>query len=359
MSVRTNLVKKRERNGVTRLIIDFRYTDTAGKPCRFVRHAALQTRDGAEREAAEYYERAVGTGDPEPAKRERIALAAFWEGTFRPKVLPLYRANTRTRYEALWRQRVRDALGLKHLDEIDGATLRGFARSIELEKRQAKGPVNFVRTILREAAHLGLIGEAPRLPPGTIKSSKKLPSAPTLDEVQSIIAKADGWLRVALGLGVYGGLRSGEIRALCVEDVNLSTGMLRIVRTLSEDEEESPKGEKERVVPIVAPLAEILRPALEGKAPGDRVVLTGKGTTPRRQHVLSRLVELQERLGMERTWSVHALRHGFCSHWVRMGIGVEAVRALAGHASLQVTNRYVHANGADLEAAMVRGFAAE
>jgi site-specific recombinase XerD len=53
---------------------------------------------------------------------------------------------------------------------------------------------------------------------------------------------------------------------------------------------------------------------------------------------------------------VHALRHAFCSHLVRVGVGVEAVRALAGHSSIRVTNRYVHATGVDLRSAMGRGF---
>jgi hypothetical protein len=46
----------------------------------------------------------------------------------------------------------------------------------------------------------------------------------------------------------------------------------------------------------------------------------------------------------------------FCSHLVRVGTGVEAVRALAGHSSIRVTNRYVHATGVDLRHAMGRGF---
>jgi site-specific recombinase XerD len=84
--------------------------------------------------------------------------------------------------------------------------------------------------------------------------------------------------------------------------------------------------------------------------------VTGAGATPRRQHMLGKLVALQWRLGTRRLWSVHALRHAFCSHLVRVGIGVEAVRALAGHSSIRVTNRYVHATGVDLRRAMGRGF---
>jgi integrase len=320
MGVQTNLVKKRTRNGHVRWIIDFYYSTKNGERMRFVRHAELQTRDGAEKEATRYHERAVLTGTPELEHKDVPTLRDFYRQTFEPKVLPLFRKNTRVRYQALWRQRVDKAFGAERLDAITQADLRGFVRSIELEKRTAKGPVAFVGTLLREAAQLGLIDEAPRLPPGVLKEAKKLPAAPSLAEVEHLIAKASGWVRVALGLGVYAGLRSGEIRALQARDVDLDTCLIRVVRTLSEDEEEEPKGDKERTVPVVP------QPS--------------KGTTPRRQHVLSRVVEHQRRLGMARIWSVHALRHAFCSHLVRVGVGVEAVRALAGHSSIQVTNRY-------------------
>jgi integrase len=339
-----------------RLIIDFRYTNKAGERVRFVRHAELQTRDGAEREAAQYHQRAILTGDPEAEKRSEMTVAVFYAETFVPKVLPTFRKNTRIRYEALWRQRVATAFGSMRLDQIDESALRGFARSIEIEKRKAKGPVGFVRTLLREAAQLGLIDAAPRLGAGVIKDAKKLPAAPTLAEVEDLVAKSTGWIKIAVALGVYAGLRSGEIRALRVGDIDLDVGVIRVVRTFSADEEEQPKGDKERIVPVAPQLADILRTAMQGKGKDERVVVTNRGTTPCRQHVLSRLVELQVRLGARRTWSVHALRHAFCSHLVRVGVGIEAVRALAGHSSIRVTNRYVHATGADLRGAMDRGF---
>ena len=75
MGILTSLVKKRVRNGVTRLIIDFHFTNKSGERVRFVRHAELQTRDGAEREAARYHERAILTGDPEPVERSTMTLS--------------------------------------------------------------------------------------------------------------------------------------------------------------------------------------------------------------------------------------------------------------------------------------------
>ncbi len=48
--------------------------------------------------------------------------------------------------------------------------------------------------------------------------------------------------------------------------------------------------------------------------------------------------------------SFHSLRHYFCSKLVSCGASVEAVRLLAGHSDLAITQRYVHALGNDLKA---------
>lgn len=54
--------------------------------------------------------------------------------------------------------------------------------------------------------------------------------------------------------------------------------------------------------------------------------------------------------------SFHALRHYFCSALVRHGASVEAVRLLAGHSRLEVTQRYVHATASDLRGAISKLF---
>ena len=105
----------------------------------------------------------------------------------------------------------------------------------------------------------------------------------------------------------------------------------------------------------VVPLADELRPALEEavrrKLPHARVVVNGRGHTPERQHVLSALKAAEQKLQM-RDWSFHALRHYFCSTLIRRGASVEAVRLLAGHSKLDVTQRYVHAVAGDLASAI-------
>jgi site-specific recombinase XerD len=50
--------------------------------------------------------------------------------------------------------------------------------------------------------------------------------------------------------------------------------------------------------------------------------------------------------------SFHSLRHYFITELVRRGVGLEAVRTLAGHSKLDMTQRYAHATADDLRAAI-------
>lgn len=158
------------------------------------------------------------------------------------------------------------------------------------------------------------------------------------------------WHMTAIYLAVYAGLRSGEVRALRVGDVDLEGGVIHVRVAMSEGVETVPKSKHSvRDVPIAAPLLPILRQACAGKLPLARVVTNGHGT-PSRTHLLTVFVALQRRLGFAKVWSFHSLRHYFCSTLVRRGVAVSAVQALAGHENIKVTDRYTHATREDLRA---------
>jgi integrase/recombinase XerC len=89
------------------------------------------------------------------------------------------------------------------------------------------------------------------------------------------------------------------------------------------------------------------------KLPTARVIVTSTGSTPKRTCTLGMLKTLERRIGL-REWSFHSLRHYFCSTLIRRGGSIEAVRVLAGHSRLEITQRYVHATASDLEATISR-----
>lgn len=243
-------------------------------------------------------------------------------------------------------------LGDKRIDAIGAPAVRRFMAVLGKRAIQSRGPVNLLRTVFAAAVETGVLDAMPDLPkpppPG-----RKLPSAPSTEEVEAMLTKSDGWLRVAIALAAFAGLRQGEVRALEVRDVDLEAGIITVRRALSENEPVAPKSGHERVIPIGTQLAHVLAGALRGKLPGARVVLNQSGRTPSRQAVWTELHALLRRHGL-RERSYHALRHYFLSALVRVGANLEAVRELAGHSKLQTTQRYVHATGADHRDAIAR-----
>lgn len=342
--------KVRRKDGRFHWVIDFWWTDREGRKQRYRRDAHVQTREGALLEARELRERALKTG----TLATKSALPTFKEfvaGPFTTMIMPRFKKSTRVRYKALFGQGLVDHFGGLRLDEVASAVL-SFAASLARRKVQAKGPVMLIKTVLRSAVELGFLESMPHVP-RVWKDSKKLPDAPPVEDVDRLLANAKGWLRAAIALAAYAGMRSGEVRALEVGDVDLKAGVITIRRAFSEDELDTPKSCHERAVPIAPQLLSVLESAVRAKLPKARIVVTSTGSTPRRQHILSRLYELEERLGMKK-WSFHRVRHFFCSTLIARGANLEAVRLLAGQSSLAVTQLYVHAQARDLAAAIRR-----
>ena len=347
----TSAVRKEVRGGKPRWIVDFQFLGKDSKWHRYRRDASVQTSAAARAEADRLYTLATTTGSLDVGK-EAPLLRDFVSTTFTELFLPRYRSTTRTRYKALFKQGLLDELGGKRLDAIGPMEFRAFSTKLSLRGIQLKGPLTLVRTVLRAAVEAGVLAELPKLPK-LFKDSKKLPDSPTTEEVTAMLLHSDGWLRTAIALAVYAGLRMGEVRGLEVEDVNLKSGCLHVRRALSDDEVTTPKSGHDRIVPLAPELRELLVQAMRSKLPKARIVLSAAGKTPIRTHVLSQLKALQRRHGLKER-SFHSLRHYFCSTLIRRGASVEAVRVLAGHNSLLVTQRYVHATATDLVAAIAK-----
>ena len=106
-------------------------------------------------------------------------------------------------------------------------------------------------------------------------------------------------------------------------------------------------------MPLALSLEELLRQAVRDKLPRARVVLDESGRTPPRQVVLHQFKKYLRGAGLKER-SFHSLRHYFISELMRGGASAEAVRVLAGHSKLEMTQRYAHTVPADLRAAIDR-----
>jgi integrase len=348
-------VRKVVRGGKPRWFIDFPYTDKDGVRQRFRRDASVQNYAAALAEAARLMRRAAETGSvtetaPAPTKAAAMTYLAFVSGPFEQLYMPTYRPATARRYRELHAQRVLAFFGDRPLDAIGPGDFRAFAAALHTDGVHTKGPINLVRTVVRAAWESGVIEVLPECPRGLIATGRKVADAPSPEEVEAML-RAEGWLGVAIALAAMAGLRMGEVRALEVSDVGFDHHRILVRRAMSENESLTPKSGHEREVPLAASLEARLRDAVKDKLPRARVVVKQDGQTPRRQEVLYLFKRYLRRAGLKER-SFHSLRHYFITELMRGGASAEAVRVLAGHSKLEMTQRYAHAVPADLRAAI-------
>ena len=111
--------------------------------------------------------------------------------------------------------RARSVLDAQALRALVAQALRALVATVLERKVDPRGQVNFVRTVLRAAVESGALAAMRSFPPSA-RQGRKLPDAPSDEEVHVMLAHAHGWLRAAIALGAFAGMRSGEVRALLV-----------------------------------------------------------------------------------------------------------------------------------------------
>jgi site-specific recombinase XerD len=140
-----------------------------------------------------------------------------------------------------------------------------------------------------------------------------------------------------VGLLLLDGLRSCEVLALQLEDLQLADRHIRILG----------KGNKQRVLPLPEDLLEVLRKylqlerpltnsaamfvSLKGRRRGQPMSFAGLRSLFRHHRLRSRVAPANP----------HRLRHTFGSDMVRAGISLPALQQLMGHSQIQTTMLYI------------------
>ena len=245
---------------------------------------------------------------------------------------------------------------------VSGETIRGFLGELHARgnsRASAARRISAIRSFARYLRREGVRDDDPTALVGSPRREQRVPQVLTVDEVTALIETPDVCTplgrrdRAILEVFYASGLRLSELVSLDVEDVNLSTRMVRVMG----------KGRKERLVPCHPRAADAvlawLRDRVALVALDDRDTPRGgagrrlaedplfvnyRGTrlTPRSVHrLVARYVSLcTTRFGI----SPHALRHSFATHLLERGADLRAIQELLGHVELTTTQRYTQVN---------------
>ena len=250
--------------------------------------------------------------------------------------------------------------------EVDHYAVRAFMGEL-YDRGQARASsarrLAAIRSFGRYLRREQFIDREPGALVATPKQERKVPARLDMREVERLLTTGPDTGtplgrrdRAILELLYASGLRLSELVGLGLEDINLSS---RLVRVLG-------KGGKERIVPFNRSTASALRayladrpalvrlpagatsPARPGRAAADALFVNYKGGRLSARSV-DRLVRryvaaTSARYGI----SPHALRHSFATHLLERGADLRAIQELLGHARVSTTQRYTHVTAAQL-----------
>lgn len=305
------------------------------------------TRSGAE-EAERRAVREVIDGKPaappEPQPSACPTLAAF-----APTFIQHSRAKNKPRSvnskEQILRDHILPALGDRQLDAVTFAAIEDFKHALLAkpyrEKPRSAKMVNNALTVLRRllvlAKKRGHIVAVPEIE--WLRLERPDFDFLDFDESDRLADAADGEWRAMIQLALRSGLRQGELLALRWEDVDIDRYRLVVSHSVSRGVITAPKGGKPRTVELGEVVTAILRSHRHLRGPLVFCDLDGKmlpaGSCKHPIYRACRKAKLR-RIG----W--HVLRHTYASHLAMLGATPKTIQEQLGHASLEMTMRYMH-----------------
>ena len=109
------------------------------------------------------------------------------------------------------------------------------------------------------------------------------------------------------------------------------------------------KGDKERIVPVVEPIAARIERYLElahrqniCESGNNYLFLSRRGKPIGRSEVYRVVRAVLKGAGVQGKCSPHVLRHTFATHLLNRGVDIRVIQELLGHASLEATQIYTH-----------------
>lgn len=220
---------------------------------------------------------------------------------------------------------------------------------VKIKASSINRELSSIRAFFRFLHHKGVIEGDPSRSLPALRTAKRLPSFVPESRMEPILAtctdaseeeefeqKRD---RLILLLLYTTGLRLAELIAINQQDFSADMRSLRVVG----------KGDKERLVPILQPVAEkisdymaTIRRQQICKSEEKALFLTCQGVRISRTKVYRIVQRALQEGDVQGKKSPHVLRHTFATHLMNGGADLREIQELMGHSSLQSTQVYTH-----------------
>jgi integrase/recombinase XerD len=180
-----------------------------------------------------------------------------------------------------------------------------------------------------------------------LREPRRLPRPLSQAEAAELLGSFRSWRdRAIAGLMLYCGLRSAEVLALGIADVDVGGRWLLVTG----------KGSRERRVPLDADAASVIQVYLLAERPetaSTRLFVVAKGPSrgePLTAAGLRTIFRYHRGLSGVGGGHPHALRHTFGTALAEAGVDLAVMQALLGHAHVDTSARYIHLAPAHVKA---------
>jgi integrase len=276
--------------------------------------------------------------------------------------------KTHERYSEIVNKHLVPALGVIGLSKLAPVHIQGFyseaLKSGRLDGKGGLSPqtvVHFDRVLhlaLKRARKLRLIAVNPAEDVERPQVERREMQTLSDEEAGQLLAAASTTrIYVPIVLALATGLRRGEILALRWQDIDLATGIIRVVRSLEQTNDglrfKVPKTQRgKRPVVLPASVVEILRNHkvkqleerfLLGLGKGELVFTRVDGRPISPDTFTSWVARVAKRAGVSHIMPVHGLRHTHITNLLRANVHPKVASERAGHSSVGFTlDRYSH-----------------
>jgi len=280
----------------------------------------------------------------------------FWD-LYREAILASVRPHTASGYEVAWRRRVRKSFGHRLLGTITTFEIEAVAATWQVKYSTKRDALACLSKIMRAAVKAGFVPVNPCLGVELGRQEEGDPTGRALSRAEvgrllAVLPQSGVYRRFVVTL-LFTGMRIGEVAAVTVADCDLETGLIRVSKTASPGRRGEivvgpTKSGKSRLVPIATQLRPVIIDACEGKAPDDRAFPGPNGGFLSSKN-LSRAIKwpsIRETVKRfpptEAPLHWHDLRHTALTNLALGGLVMPDLMAVAGHSTLQVTQRYLN-----------------